>query len=50
MPEKEIVSAQVVFPDGRTLDEVYADMLEEIEKLTTKVASLEAAAAQEEST
>ncbi len=31
--DKEITSAQVLFPDRRTLDEVYAELLDRIVKL-----------------
>ena len=44
MIENEIMSAQVVFPDERTLDEVYADAIKTISELTSRIETLEAAA------
>ena len=47
-PESEITSAQVIFPDRRTADEVYADMIatikgmkSTIDSLSTRVTTLE---------
>ncbi len=36
-PDKEIASAQVLFPDRKTLDEVIAELKNKIETLTEKV-------------
>ena len=41
MPENEIVSAQVVFPDNRILDEVYEALMSEISILKENVKNLQ---------
>lgn len=43
MPENEITSAQIVFPDNRTLDEVYEDIMSKIGNLQKNVDELKAA-------
>lgn len=41
MPENEITSAQVMFPDNRTLDEVYEDIINKISNLQTGITALQ---------
>lgn len=39
-PESEITSAQVIFPDRRTADDVYADMMAIINGMKSTIESL----------
>ena len=40
MEERELASVQVIFPDGRTLDEVIKSIVDELERLEDNILSL----------